>query len=136
MSAPYPHTPYLEAVADAFSRANMEPTSWEPLADEELGGVFRFGFDHPALETYSSWPDGAELVWGPTGWLLVDLTDRSWMDVRVDLYADPDRLVSLVRPTLVDGAEPPRTWDTSRWERADATETAVDAWNGESGGAR
>lgn len=124
----YPHTAYLTAVADAFTRANMEPTSWEAMADEELDGFFHFGPDHPALDTWSSWPSGAELAWCPTGWMLIDLAHRSWMDVRADLYADPDRLVALVEPVLREGAAPPLAWDNSRWDGADDAEKAAEAW--------
>lgn len=131
MTEQLPHTTYLEAVADAFSRANMEPTSWEPLADEQLEGVFQFGADHPAVETYSSWPSGVMLTWDRSGWLLVDLADRSGLEVRADQYADPDRLVAIVRPALVEGTPLPRDWDSSRWEHAGVAEAAVDAWHGE-----
>lgn len=131
MPEQYPHVTYLAAVADAFARANMEPTSWEPLADEQLEGVFHFGADHPALETYSSWPEGADLTWDRSGWFLVDIKNRSGLEVRADQYADPDRLVALVQPSLIDGNALPRDWDTSRWADADTTETAVNAWHEE-----
>lgn len=126
----YPHAAYLTAVADAFTRSNMEPTSWEAMADEELDGVFRFSSDHPGLDTYSSWPNGAELVWCPNGWMLIDLSTRSWLDIRADLYADPGRLVAIVEPVLREGNPPSQAWDTSRWSGAGDAEKAAEAWAG------
>ncbi|MFH9108565.1 hypothetical protein ACH4LN_18115 [Streptomyces albus] len=122
-----PHASYIEAVANAFTRANMEPTFWEPLDSDAPEGVIHFGSDHPAIDTYSSWPGGVELVWDVGGWQVVDVDDRSGMEIRSDSYIDPDALVTLVRPLLVDGDPMPREWDTSRWEHADTVEKAVNA---------
>lgn len=116
------HTSYIEAVADAFTRANMEPTSWEALDDAAPEGVVCFGSDHPAIDTYSSWPEGVELVWDIGGWQVVCVRDRDAMDIRSDSYIAPDALVAVVRPLLVDGKALPTEWDTSRWEHADELE--------------
>lgn len=137
-----PHESYITAVAVALAGADLDPTSWRAVGDDEeqadqeptglSAGLFWYE-DHPAVDT-ARFEFGIAVYWSPaTGW--------EWAEFHEDWSVKPLQRLPLTRwatPTYVTRAvsdllagRPMLPEQPDEWHGAEDARAAVAAWRAE-----
>ncbi|MFD7429023.1 hypothetical protein ACFV6Z_18550 [Streptomyces sp. NPDC059818] len=137
-----PHDPYITAVVEALTAADLEPDRWwtsdaeiDPYATGDDAGCTTM------LTAVLGWDDTAVDENGQEGlFLFWDHPAEQWQYARphaepeylpkLGLYSDPGAVVGVARALLAD--EPLPEGYAPYWHPADSVRTAVTAWSARS----